>query len=194
MNSEATRTSPALSDSRSANLFFDPDRIGVFASVLCAIHCAATPLIFLLLPTIGGLWAHPASHWALALIVVPIALVMMSKGYRRHGRRWILPVGIAGVLLVLAGAFFSYSVGSSDPVHSTHHVHEVAGSQSLGDESQGRHDVCCPSVIEAEDGGVEVSFSAASILTTAGGLLLVAIHLGNLCCRPTSRREPLSVS
>lgn len=61
------------------------DRIGVFASVLCAIHCVATPFLLLLFPTFGKVWSHPASHWGMALVVVPIAALPQSKVGKARG-------------------------------------------------------------------------------------------------------------
>ncbi len=88
--------------------FWNPDRVGVWASILCAIHCAATPVLLLLLPTFGKAWSHPASHWGMALIVVPIAGLMMTKGFQKHRRKWILLSGSLGIVLVLVGAVLPY--------------------------------------------------------------------------------------
>ena len=80
------------------------DRIGVVASVLCAIHCAVTPLLLLFLPVFGKAWSHPASHWLMALLVVPLAAVTVSTGYKKHRRKWVIASGVLGILLVLVGA------------------------------------------------------------------------------------------
>ncbi|MDA7526542.1 MerC domain-containing protein [Verrucomicrobiales bacterium] len=71
---------------------------------VCAIHCAATPLILLLLPVFGRFWAHPASHWLMALLVVPLAAVTVFTGYKVHRRKWVLATAVLGILLVLFGA------------------------------------------------------------------------------------------
>ncbi len=88
--------------------FWNPDRVGVWASVLCAIHCAATPVLLLILPTFGKAWSHPASHWGMALIVVPIAGLMMTRGFQKHRRKWILLSGSLGIVFVLVGAVLPY--------------------------------------------------------------------------------------
>lgn len=44
----------------------------------------------------------------MALIVVPIALMMVSKGYKRHQRKWIIAIGFLGVFFVLIGAVAPY--------------------------------------------------------------------------------------
>lgn len=84
------------------------DRFGVIASVLCAIHCAATPPLLLLLPTFGKVWAHPATHWIMAAVVIPIAALMVARGFRRHRRKWVVAAGVAGILFILMGASAPY--------------------------------------------------------------------------------------
>lgn len=151
------------------------DRLGVVASVLCAIHCAVTPLLLLALPAFGKAWSHPATHWGMALIVVPVAALMMKKGYRRHRRKWIMAVGSLGIFLVLAGAVAPY-VEASPPV-------------AAESEATGCADACCPSLVSEPSGESRLHIPLASILTTAGGLFLIVTHMGNLCLCPTCRKQ-----
>ena len=145
------------------------DRLGVALSILCAVHCLATPPLLLLLPTFGRLWSHPASHWGMAAVVVPLALFSLPKGLRLHGRRWVLGCGILGVSLILLGA----ALPSLAP-----------------EESSPTCDACCPSVETTESGATRLEIPPASIVTTLGGLALVATHLGNLCGCLRCRRAP----
>ncbi len=92
----------------------EADRVGVIASVLCAIHCAVTPFLLLFAPAFGEIWAHPASHWIVALFVVPLALVMVLRGFRIHRRRWIVATGILGIALVIVGAIIPYWPGAEE--------------------------------------------------------------------------------
>lgn len=97
MNSTLSSNAPPI-DLRKA------DRVGVAASVLCAIHCALAPILLLALPTFGKIWAHPASHILVAIFVVPLAAFSIWKGYQTHGRRWILVTASIGICAVLFGA------------------------------------------------------------------------------------------
>jgi len=95
------------------------DRIGIIASILCAIHCALTPVLLILMPTFGKAWSHPATHWGMALVVIPIAVFMLIKGYRKHGKKWVVGIGSLGVLLIIVGAILPYTeIGTSGS--STH--------------------------------------------------------------------------
>lgn len=93
----------------------DADRVGVCLSVLCAIHCAVTPFLLILAPTFGKIWSHPASHWGMALFVVPIAVLMLTSGYKRHRRQWIIATGSLGIVLVIIGSILPYIEPSPQP-------------------------------------------------------------------------------
>jgi len=85
----------------------DADRVGVAASVLCAIHCGLAPILLLALPTFGKIWAHPASHALVAIFIVPLAVLSIRKGYQKHRKRWVAITAVIGILCVLIGAIRS---------------------------------------------------------------------------------------
>ncbi len=220
-----------------AKRWFDADRVGVFASVLCAIHCALTPILLLMLPAFGRVWSHPASHWGMALFVVPVAAFTLTRGFRQHRRRWVVGAGALGMALVLVGAAVPYlsetpsssdgAVPSVNPTGAMAKLSEAnaeGGGSAIGVseepceseaqcaseceseaqctsecESEAQcasetefaggdanaiecEDLCCPTLQAGADGGWELHIPLASILTTLGGLSLIATHLGNLCC------------
>jgi len=149
----------------------DADRIGVVASILCAIHCAATPVLLLFAPAFGEIWAHPASHWIVALLVVPLAMAMAIRGFRLHRQRWIVATGLLGVVLIIAGAAIPYWSKAEEAASATN-------------EPAACSDSCCPSLVSTGEESVELHVPAASIVTTLGGIALICTHLGNLCaCR-----------
>jgi hypothetical protein len=154
-----------------ANIFTrsraEPDRIGVVASILCAIHCLVTPPLLLLLPTFGRAWAHPASHWIMALLVVPLAFLALRQGFWIHRRKWVLVAGGLGVTLILAGAALPYFDSS-----------EATGGEDACDS-------CCPSLHTAATGETRLEIPPASVVTTLGGIALILAHAGNLRCRYT---------
>lgn len=154
------------------------DRIGIAASILCAIHCAATPVLLLLLPTFGEMWAHPATHWGMAIVVVPLAVYMMVKGYRQHSKKWGLTVGSLGVLFILAGAALPYM--EAEP---------AAAPAQVAENSCASCDSCCPSIQTNEAGEQTLNIPPASIVTTLGGICLIAVHAGNLCLCSVCRKK-----
>ncbi len=211
-----------------------PDRIGVVASVLCAIHCALTPILLLMLPTFGRAWSHPATHWGMALVVIPVAAFTIVRGFQQHGRRWIVGVGVLGMALILVGAAVPYlkdspvaaggSLGPSsapglamasmaeedaeggssaecereEPCASTcesesddHCAMESASAAEETSMADCEEDLCCPTLQASADGGWTLHIPMASMLTTLGGLSLIAAHLGNLSCCAACRKSDL---
>lgn len=164
------------------------DRIGVGASVLCAVHCAATPFLLLLLPAFGQAWSHPATHWGMALLVVPLAGFMMRSSYRKHGRKWIVAAGSLGIVFILSGAAAPYLEASPVVPAAAASETEGEGGSTEGESGSAAapccehccKDSCCPTVQETEDGSWMIHIPTASILTTLGGAFLIMTHVGNL--------------
>ncbi len=89
------------------------DRLGVSASVACALHCAALTVALAVWPAlwlrqrIGGievrwlLWLE----WGLAATSIVLALAAGWHGWRRHGRRAPLLLLALGAGLLVVGVF-----------------------------------------------------------------------------------------
>lgn len=77
------------------------DRIGVTGSVLCALHCAAIPLVIALVPGIGlGLFASEGLEAGFVVFATVLALASLWMGFKRHRsfRGWLFLVpGLAAV-------------------------------------------------------------------------------------------------
>jgi hypothetical protein len=180
-----TNTCFTLKDSDSHKI--DPDRIGVIASVLCAVHCLLTPLLLVLTPSFSRIWAHPASHWIVALIVVPIAAYMLFKGYRIHQRKWIIACGMVGITLILFGAVVPYTNlttqgGQIELPTSWETLWSGSGNTATSAQNNECADSCCPSLVADTDSNkIGLYIPLASIVTTLGGIALIATHLGNIC-------------
>lgn len=57
-------------------------RVGFSLSILCAIHCASTPLLVAVLPLMGSAFLHnPALEFTLIGLTVLIAGIIMGKDY-----------------------------------------------------------------------------------------------------------------
>lgn len=80
------------------------DRFGATASFLCALHCAALPLVIAVLPALGlSFLANHAFERAFIVFASTLALASLAFGFRRHRRFrafWFL---VPGVVLLLAG-------------------------------------------------------------------------------------------
>ena len=82
------------------------DWLGVGASVLCAIHCAAMPFVVGFLPLLGlSFLADPAFHKWMVGICLALALLAFVPGWRRHHRLAPTIIGLGGLGLITFAAF-----------------------------------------------------------------------------------------
>jgi MerC mercury resistance protein len=78
------------------------DRLGMSASLACAVHCAVLPLLLAALPAIGLAWLDSAwVDWTMVALAAVIALRAHRGGFRLH--RSCLPsaVAVAGLLAIV---------------------------------------------------------------------------------------------
>lgn len=173
------------------------DRVGIGASLLCAIHCLAAPFLLLLLPAAGSVWSHPAVHWVLAVLVLPLALWVLYNGYRKHRSRLTLVAASLGALLIVAG-LISPMVSSEPTVEFSvpAFLGEPAAALPLDGNSVDPAaatctEPCCPSITyDAANNASIISMPPGGLLTLLGSVLLVLAHSANLiACRCFSKNN-----
>lgn len=86
------------------------DKMAISLSVLCAIHCFATPMLLVLLPSMAGLLMEPELlHMWLVVGVLPISAFALTLGCKKHRKFRVLALGSAGLVFMLiavaSGAF-----------------------------------------------------------------------------------------
>lgn len=99
---------------RSKRLWLSVDGLGMLASGLCLVHCLALPALAVAMPGLGHAFEHehehggsfPLAHVTFLLAAVPIGLVGLLRGRKRHGRPGILFLGLAGLALLAVGVVF----------------------------------------------------------------------------------------
>jgi len=78
------------------------DRAGMTASIACAVHCAALPLILMALPTLGLAWLDSAwVDWTMVLIAAVVAIQAHRGGIALHKRCLPVGVAVAGILAIV---------------------------------------------------------------------------------------------
>lgn len=89
------------------------DRVGFAASMLCAIHCAAMPLVLAVLPTLGlgaGGWID--IDQGIVVFATLLAATTLTLGWRRHRayHAWGLLLPALGLLwFATFGPFHSHA-------------------------------------------------------------------------------------
>lgn len=95
------------------------DKIAISLSMLCAIHCFATPMLMVLLPSIAGLLIEPELlHMWLAIGVLPISAFALTLGCKKHRKFRVLTLGVIGLAFMLV-AVASGSLGLGESFEKT---------------------------------------------------------------------------
>lgn len=81
------------------------DKLGIIASSGCIAHCVVAILAILTLPAYSYYFHNQWIHLFLLLFIVPIAMLAFMRGYRVHGVRPILLLGLLGIILLFASSF-----------------------------------------------------------------------------------------
>lgn len=82
------------------------DRVGTCLSLLCAIHCMATPLLGTTLTLAGiGFLAHDSTERLLLMASVGLAAASLWWGFRLHRQRRVFLILAVALALIAIGGF-----------------------------------------------------------------------------------------
>ena len=95
------------------------DRIGATGSMLCAVHCAALPLLLALMPAFGAGLAGAGFEIGFILFASAMALSSLILGYRRHR-------AVRALLFLVPGLVSLWSAVLIAPLHHNVIAHAVA--------------------------------------------------------------------
>ncbi|MFQ5981901.1 MAG: MerC domain-containing protein [Woeseiaceae bacterium] len=87
------------------------DKAAVALSGICLLHCLALPLIIALLPFLAQL-GEGHFHVQMLLVVLPVSVIALAFGLRRHRSKGVVAWGVIGMgLLVVGGTVAHDSYG-----------------------------------------------------------------------------------
>ena len=87
------------------------DRIGVFLSATCLLHCLALPVLLTIAPiTQAGLLDEQTFHLVLLWFILPVSLIALGIGCRQHKDLLILLLGGTGLSLLLFTGLVGHSI------------------------------------------------------------------------------------
>ena len=76
------------------------EKVGVFPSLLCAIHCLALPLILFAAPYLASSIAFsPVAEWVLVIGSFGMALLLLWQDFRKH--RKPMPLYFLGLAVLI---------------------------------------------------------------------------------------------
>jgi hypothetical protein len=80
------------------------DKVAVGLSGLCLLHCLLLPFIVAILPFLGQ-FDDDHLHAEMLLFVIPVSVIALFVGFRRHGQISVIISGAAGLAILTMGAF-----------------------------------------------------------------------------------------
>ncbi|MBT06750.1 MAG: hypothetical protein CMM32_07540 [Rhodospirillaceae bacterium] len=86
------------------------DKLAVSTSTLCAIHCLFLPILLGFFPALGTtLFGDEFFHVLLLWLVIPLSLVALSLGCRKHRDVMVAMIGLSGLTSLLLAATLGHS-------------------------------------------------------------------------------------
>ena len=86
------------------------DRIGVFLSATCLLHCLALPVLLTIAPiTQTGLMDEQTFHLVLLWFILPVSLIALGIGCRQHKDLIIVLLGGTGLSLLLFAGLLGHT-------------------------------------------------------------------------------------
>jgi hypothetical protein len=95
------------------------DRVGATGSMLCAVHCAALPVVLVLAPAFGAWFGSPTFEIGFIAFASVLGLTSLILGYRQHRVHRAL-------LFLLPGIALLWSAALIDALHASPVVHAIA--------------------------------------------------------------------
>ena len=87
------------------------DRIGIFLSATCLLHCLTLPVLLTIAPiTQTGLLDEQTFHLVLLWFILPVSLIALGIGCRQHKDLLILVLGGTGLCLLLFAGLIGHTV------------------------------------------------------------------------------------
>ena len=78
------------------------DKLAIGLSIMCAVHCLATPLLLTLLPSLTAVQLdNEQLHLWILVAVIPTSLVALTLGCKKHTRLRYVVSGFVGVILMV---------------------------------------------------------------------------------------------
>lgn len=78
------------------------DKFAIGLSMMCTVHCLATPILLTLLPSLTALQlGNEQFHIWILVAVIPTSLLALSLGCKKHKRFRYMVSGFIGVILMV---------------------------------------------------------------------------------------------
>lgn len=84
------------------------DKLAIGLSMVCTVHCFATPILLTLLPSFAALQLdNEQFHLWILVAVIPTSVLALSLGCKKHKRLRYMVSGLIGVMLMVLAIIFA---------------------------------------------------------------------------------------
>ena len=101
------------------------DKVGIFLSLSCCLHCLVTPFLLVLAPAISDYFQSEWIHILLFLFVAPVALFSFLKTHKESSHKRPLILGSIGLFGLFIGLLI-HTFNHEGVTHESIHVFEVS--------------------------------------------------------------------
>jgi len=84
------------------------DRLAVVLSGLCLVHCLLLPFAVAILPFLGQ-FSDDHLHAVMLIVVIPVSVIALAFGFRRHKRAGVVISGAIGLMILAIGGTIAHS-------------------------------------------------------------------------------------
>jgi len=87
------------------------DKTAISLSVVCALHCMLLPVALAFLPSLASLpMGDESFHRALVFLVLPLSLIALTLGCKRHRQWYVFAIGAMGCSVLLITAVLGHDL------------------------------------------------------------------------------------
>ena len=91
------------------------DKFAISISTICAIHCLALPILLSVFPALAvTIFGQESFHVLLLWFVIPLSLIALALGCRKHKDRWVAVLGFAGLTFLIVAASLGHDILGED--------------------------------------------------------------------------------
>jgi hypothetical protein len=103
-----------LMNTFSRSSILSADKLGIWASAFCVVHCVLTPVLVSMSVVLAHLIpGEERTHRTLAVGIAALGALALVRGFRTHGRLRILGLLVLGLGFIFAGAFWGAQLPSN---------------------------------------------------------------------------------
>lgn len=85
------------------------DKTAISLSFICAVHCLAMPLIFLLLPSLAVIYFdNETAHLLMLFAVLPVSIFALTMGCKKHKDIFVFILGAVGLAILVTAVLLGH--------------------------------------------------------------------------------------